>query len=105
MTETTLGALPKINGFSLHRPRLLPMLGFVALLCVLSLLFVWCRVQATGLEYEISSLEESVRKANQETVELRLEVATLGTPQRLEQVALNDLGLRFPTPAQVNTVD
>lgn len=105
MTDTTLGALPKINGFSLHRPRLLPMLGFVALLCVLSLLFVWCRVQATGLEYEISSLEESVRKANQETVELRLEVATLGTPQRLEQVALNDLGLRFPTAAQVNTVD
>jgi cell division protein FtsL len=105
MIDTTLGALPKINGFSLHRPRLLPMLGFVALLCVLSLLFVWCRVQATGLEYEISSMEEAVRKANQETVELRLEVATLGTPQRLEQVALNDLGLRFPTPAQVNTVD
>jgi cell division protein FtsL len=105
MTDTTLGALPKINGFSLRRPRMLPMLGFVALLCVLSLSFVWCRVQATGLEYEISSLEEAVRKANQETVELRLEVATLGTPQRLEQVALNDLGLRFPTPAQVNTVD
>jgi cell division protein FtsL len=105
MTDTTYGALPKINGFSLHRPKLLPMIGFVALLCVLSLLFVWCRVQATGLEYEISSLEEAVRKANQETVELRLEVATLGTPQRLEHVALNDLGLRFPTPAQVTTVD
>lgn len=105
MTDTTLGALPKINGFCLHRPRLLPMISFVALLCVLSLLFVWCRVQATGLEYEISSLEDAVRKANQETVELRLEVATLSTPQRLEQVALNDLGLRFPTPAQVTTVD
>lgn len=105
MTETTLGALPKINGFSLHRPRLLPAFGFIALLCVLSLFFVWCRVQATSLEYEISSLEDAVRKANQETVELRLEVATLGTPQRLEQVARNDLGLRFPTPAQVNTVD
>jgi len=105
MTETTLGALPKINGFALHRPRLLPTFGFIALLCVLSLLFVWSRVQATGMEYEISSLEGAVRKANQETVELRLEVATLGTPQRLEQVALKDLGLRFPTPAQVNTVD
>ncbi|TLM65812.1 MAG: cell division protein FtsL [Deltaproteobacteria bacterium] len=105
MTETTLGALPKINGFSLRRPRLLPTFGFIGLLCVLSIFFVWCRVQATGLEYEISSLEEAVRKANQETVELRLEVATLSTPQRLEQVALRDLGLRFPTPAQVKTVD
>lgn len=105
MTETTIGALPKINGFALHRPRLLPMLGFIVLLSTLSLFFVWCRVQATSLEYEISSMESAVRKATQETVELRLEVATLGTPQRLEQVALKDLGLRFPTSEQVHTVD
>ena len=71
----------------------------------MSLFFVWCRVQATSLDYEISSLEGAVRKANQETVELRLEVATLGTPQRLEQVAIKDLGLRFPVPEQVVTVD
>jgi cell division protein FtsL len=105
MSETTLGALPKINGFALQRPRLLPMLGFIVLLSVLSLFFVWCRVQATSLDYEISSLESAVRKARQDTVELRLEVATLGTPQRLEQVAVNDLGLRFPVPQQVVTVD
>ena len=105
MTETTIGTLPKINGFALRQPRLLPMLGFIALLCVVSLFFVWCRVQATSLDYEISSLEGEVRKANQETAELRLEVATLGTPQRLEQVALKDLGLRFPAPEQVHTVD
>ena len=105
MTETTLGALPKINGFALQRPRLLPLLGFIALLCALSLFFVWCRVQATSLDYEISSLEGAVRKAKQETVQLRLEVATLGTPQRLEQVAVNDLGLHLPAANQVVTVD
>ena len=105
MTETTIGALPKINGFALHRPRLLPMLGFIVLLSALSLFFVWCRVQATSLDYEISSLESAVRKANQETKELRLEVATLGTPQRLERLAVNNLGLRFPVPQQVVTVD
>lgn len=105
MFDTTAGSLPKINGFSLRRPRLLPMLGFIALLLVLSLFYVWCRVQATGLSYQISSLETSVRKANQETTELRLEVATLGTPQRLEKVAIKDLGLRFPVPEQVVTVD
>jgi cell division protein FtsL len=32
-------------------------------------------------------------------------VATLSTPQRLEQVALKDLGLRFPTPDQEHTVE
>jgi cell division protein FtsL len=105
MSETTLGALPKINGFALHRPRLLPTLGFIALISAMALFFVWCRVQATSLDYEISSLENAVRKASQETAELRLEVATLGTPQRLEQVALKDLGLRFPVAEQVVTVD
>ena len=83
MTETTIGTLPKINGFALRRPRLLPMLSFILLLSTLSLLFVWCRVQATSLDYEISSLEAAVRTAQQETAVLRLEVATLGTPQRL----------------------
>jgi cell division protein FtsL len=46
-----------------------------------------------------------VRKANQEAVALRLEIATMSTPQRLEQVATRDLGLRFPVAAQVHTVD
>lgn len=98
-------ALPKINGFALRRPRLLPVLGFIVLLSLVSLFFVWCRVQATSLSYEISSLEGSVRKANQETVALRLEIATMSTPQRLEQVAINDLGLHFPVAEQVHTVD
>ena len=98
-------ALPKINGFALRRPRLLPVLGFIVLLSIVSIFFVWCRVQATSLSYEISSLESSVRKANQETVALRLEIATMSTPQRLEQVAVRDLGLRFPAAAQVHTVD
>jgi len=105
MTETTIGTLPKINGFALRRPRLLPMLSFILLLSTLSLLFVWCRVQATSLDYEISSLEAAVRTAQQETAVLRLEVATLGTPQRLEQVAIRDLGLRLPVSSQVVTVD
>lgn len=105
MTETTVGALPKINGFSLHRPRLLPMFAFIVLLTAVSLFFVWCRVHATSLDYDISRLESAVRSARQETTELRLEVATLGTPQRLEQVATRDLGLRLPVAKQVVTVD
>ena len=104
MSNTSI-ALPKINGFALRRPRLLPVLGFMVMLSVLSLFFVWCRVQATTLSYEISSLESSVRKANQDSVALRLEIATMSTPQRLEQVATKDLGLRFPVAAQVHTVD
>lgn len=105
MSETTIGALPRLGGVTLRRPRLLPMLGCIVLVCLLAIFFVWCRVQATSLDYRIASLEGSLRKARQATVDLRLEAATLGTPQRLEQVALNDLGLGRPVAKQVITVD
>jgi len=105
MTDTTLRALPKINGFTLRRPSLLPVLGFIALLLVVSLFFVWSRVQVTSLDYEISRIESTLRKARQETSQLRLEAASLGSPERIERVARTELGLRLPVAEQVITVD
>jgi cell division protein FtsL len=105
MSETTLRAIPKINGFPLHKPRLLPVLGFIGLLSLVSLFFVWSRVQVTSLEYDISHLEETLRQSRQETAQLTLEAATLSSPERIERVARNELGLRLPVPEQVITVD
>lgn len=105
MSDTTIRALPKINGFSLHRPNLLPVLGFIAILLIVSLFFVWSRVQVTGLEYEISQLESTLRSQQQETSNLRLEAASLSNPERIERVAKRELGLRLPTAEQVITVD
>lgn len=105
MTETTLRALPKINGFSLQRPNLLPTLGFIGLLLGASLFFVWSRVQVVGFEYEMSRLEESLRDAHKETSQLRLEAASLSSPERIERVARQELGLRLPAAEQVITVE
>ncbi|MEJ2469909.1 MAG: cell division protein FtsL [Desulfuromonadales bacterium] len=105
MPESTLKALPKINGFTLRRPNLVPVLGFIALLLVVSLFFVWSRVQVTGLEYEMSQLESRLRHVRQETSNLRLEAASLRNPERIERVAKQKLQLRLPTPDQVITVD
>lgn len=105
MPDATTRALPKINGFALHRPNLLPVLGFIALLLVVSLFFVWSRVQVTGLEYEISQLESSLRDVQQETSNLRLEAASLRNPERIERVARKELGLHLPSAEQVITVN
>ncbi|MBW2476149.1 MAG: cell division protein FtsL [Deltaproteobacteria bacterium] len=105
MADTTLKALPKINGFSLQQPRLFPVLGFIALLLLVSLFFVWSRVQVIGLEYEISNLESQLRDAKHETSRLRIEAASLSSPERIERVARKELGLRFPVPDQVIMVD
>lgn len=101
MSELVAKALPKINGFTLARPRLLPHLFFIALLLLVSLFFVWSRLQLVHLEYEISSQETRLRNLQQETKALRLEVATLNSPGRIEQIARRELALRPPTPEQV----
>jgi len=105
MSDTTIRALPKINGFSLRRPNLVPVLAFIGILLAVSLFFVWSRVQVTGLEYEISQLESSLRDQRQETSNLRLEAASLSNPERIERVARKELGLRLPSAEQVVTVD
>jgi cell division protein FtsL len=105
MPEATVRALPKINGFSLRRPNLVPVLGFIALLLAVSLFFVWSRVQVTSLDYEISRLESTLRDVRQETSNLRLEAASLSNPERIERVARNELGLHLPSAEQVITVD
>ena len=105
MSDTTVKALPKINGFSLRRPNLVPVLGFIGILLAVSLFFVWSRVQVTGLEYEISQLESTLRAQKQETSNLRLEAASLSNPERIERVARKELNLRLPSAEQVITVD
>ncbi|HER63648.1 MAG TPA: cell division protein FtsL [Desulfobacteraceae bacterium] len=105
MAETLIRPLPKINGFALHKPRLLPVLLFIGLFSLVSLFFVWSRVQVTSLEYEISRIEDSLRSSRQEMAQLTLEAATLSSPDRIERVARKELGLRLPVPEQVITVD
>lgn len=105
MTETTLRALPKINGFSLQRTSLVPLLAMIAAILLVSLFFVWSRVQVIDMEYELSRLESNLRDADKETARLRLEAASLSSPERIEQVARQELGLRLPTTEQVKMVD
>ncbi len=105
MADTTIKALPKINGFTLRRPNLVPVLGFIALLLSVSLFFVWSRVQVTSLEYEMSQVESTLRDLRQETSNLRLEAASLRSPERIERVARQELRLRLPSSDQVITVD
>jgi len=105
MSDAIAKALPKINGFTLRRPNLVPVLAFISLLLLVSLFFVWSRVQVTSLEYEMSQLESSLRGLRQEATNLSLEAASLRDPQRIERVARKELNLHLPSSEQVITVD
>lgn len=105
MSDAVTRALPKVNGFAIARPAVLPLLGFICVVLAVSLFFVWSRIEVVNLEYAISSYEGRLRKMDQELQRLRLEAASLRNPVRIEQVATSKLGLRLPTPPQVIMVD
>ncbi|MBW6507973.1 MAG: cell division protein FtsL [Desulfuromonadales bacterium] len=95
----------KISGFALTRPRLSPMLVVIVLMSLLSLLFVWTRIHAISLEYEVSRLERDLRVQTQQVNELSLEVAFLSRDERIEILARSELGLRDPVPGQIVRVE
>ncbi len=101
MSDTILRAIPKVGGLPLHRPYLVHAFTFIAILLVVSLFFVWSRLQVVNLEYNISSLESRVRDLSQDTKRLKLEAASLRNPVRIELAAKAELGLRLPTPEQI----
>ena len=105
MSEALHRTVIRINGFALHRPRLTPIFIAIVLMTVLSLMFVWSRLQAINLEYSISHLESQIRSGNEEVKRLKLETAHLGSHQRIEQLARHELGLRPPAPGQIIRVE
>lgn len=105
MSEAMSRTVVKINGFSLDRPRLTPLFVVIALVSLLSLLFVWSRIEAINLEYEISSLQSQIRVGEEEVKRLRLEAAHLASDSRIERLARERLGLQMPAPGQVVRVN
>jgi cell division protein FtsL len=104
MSDAVVRTIPKINGFALRRPRLFPLIAFVIVLMLVSLFFVWSRLEVVNLEYDISTYEVRLRSLQQESRQLKLEAASLRNPARIERMARAKLGLRLPTPEQVITV-
>jgi cell division protein FtsL len=81
-------------------------LVFVALVVALvflacSLVYVWSHHQIISLGYEISKAGQEEQTLVQENKKLRLELAALKTPGRIETMALNELGFVNPQKEQL----
>lgn len=62
---------------------------------------VWSRNLATDLGYDLSRELAFKNQLQADNKALRLEISTLKSTQRLENIALNKLGMRTPQPEQV----
>jgi len=95
-TITRVGSAPII-----HRAMLTPLIGVILSLVLISVFFVWSRQQVLNLQYDIASIESSVRSARQEATRLQVEVAMLRQPLRIEKIAREELGLVMPDPRRI----
>lgn len=59
------------------------------------------RHESRRLFYALDRLNAERDEANIEWWQLKLEQATMADNNRIEQIAREELGLRYPTPAQV----
>lgn len=62
---------------------------------------VWLRLQVVHMGYVLSTTSKLHGRLEQENRELKIEVATLTSPERLEALARRRLGLKQPEKGQV----
>jgi cell division protein FtsL len=66
-----------------------------------ALLHVWLRLQVVHMGYALSTTSKLQNQLEQESRELKVELATLTSPDRLETMARKRLGLAPPEKGQV----
>ena len=63
--------------------------------------YVWSNFESTQIGYDLSQLKREEMRLREIGQKLRLELAYLRSPQRLQRWALQELGLRQPSSEQI----
>jgi cell division protein FtsL len=93
----TRGALP----FSVIFLELFPAALAIALLAAVGIVHVTSRVLVVKVGYELSRLDGESTTLTRENDRLKLELATLKSPARLEGLARKDLNMAPPAAASI----
>lgn len=85
----------------MNRNLFVAAVGMAAVFVACSLFYVWAHHQVITLGYEISQANHEQQALVQENQKLRLQLAELKNPRRIERVALKDLGFTNPKKEQL----
>lgn len=69
---------------------------FMAIFIVELFIYTWSRVNCIGVGYEISKETKKQHKLIALQNNLKIELASLKSPERIEKIAKDQLGLRTP---------
>jgi len=76
-------------------------IGIIVIVTAVSVFHVWSRVRVMDLNLQVGDLRRELKAQEQEQGRLRLEVASLKIPARIETLAKGELGMSLPTEQQV----
>ncbi len=75
---------------------------FIAtVMMAVTLLYVWSHIHMTELEYQIARELSNREKITEEQTKLKVELATLRSPRRIEAIATEKLNMIYPDRRQV----
>lgn len=78
-----------------------PLLWGLFLILVIALGRVWQRVAVLKLCQEVKGLKKEVAETEKRYKYLNIEIANLGSRERIESIALNHLNLTYPQPERI----
>ncbi|NJD91235.1 MAG: cell division protein FtsL [Geobacter sp.] len=76
----------------------------LAIMTLVSIFHVWSRVKVVDLNLKVGEMRKELKEQEQEQGRLKLEVASLKAPARIESIAKGELGLSLPTEQQIVVV-
>jgi cell division protein FtsL len=62
---------------------------------------VWVNSTRTQMGYSLSQIKKEIGQITEYNRKLKLEIASLKSPERLENKASEEFGLRYPLPQQI----
>jgi cell division protein FtsL len=76
-------------------------MGIIVIVTAVSVFHVWSRVKVMDLNLQVGELRRELKAQEQEQGRLKLEVASLKMPARIETLAKGELGMSLPSEQQV----
>ncbi len=77
--------------------------AFLVSLAIMGVLFfyIWCRLTVVSMGYEISKANMERNALVERNRRLKIDFLELKSPQRIERIAINELGLVHPSEGQI----
>ncbi|MBA4392402.1 MAG: cell division protein FtsL [Desulfobacca sp.] len=68
------------------------------------LVYIWLHVQTVNFSYDIAKTQKQKRELSEMNKKLRIQLANLKSPERIERIALTQLGLKPPEKGQIEII-